>query len=147
MNIAEITVSGNLGQDPEIKEVNGTKVANFSIAVNENNKDRNGEAQEKVHWFNVEAWDGKNDSGVVTNVIEKHCTAGTTVYVRGFPKIDTYEKEGVTHKAFKIKIAGYASQIRLAGRKSEGGASETTTSKVKENAKKSKEPLDDSIPF
>ena len=35
MNFAQITISGNVGQAPEIKEVNGTKVANFSIAVNE----------------------------------------------------------------------------------------------------------------
>ena len=72
MNIAEITVSGNLGQAPEIKEVNGTKVANFSIAVNENYRDKSGERQSKTHWYNVEAWDGKSKdgkaSGVVTNI-------------------------------------------------------------------------------
>ena len=55
MNIAEITVSGNVGQAPEIKEVNGTKVANFSIAVNENYRDKSGEQQKKTHWYNVEA--------------------------------------------------------------------------------------------
>ena len=35
MNIAQITVSGNVGADPEIRDVNGTKVANLSVAVNE----------------------------------------------------------------------------------------------------------------
>ena len=42
MNIAEITVSGNIGQVPEIKDVNGVKVANFSVAVNENYRDKQG---------------------------------------------------------------------------------------------------------
>ena len=36
MNFAQITVSGNIGADPEVRDVNGTKVANFSVAVNEN---------------------------------------------------------------------------------------------------------------
>ena len=35
MNFAQITISGNVGQAPEIKEINGTKVANFSVAVKE----------------------------------------------------------------------------------------------------------------
>ena len=36
MNIQRITVSGNVGAAPEIKDVNGIKVANFSVAVNDN---------------------------------------------------------------------------------------------------------------
>ena len=40
MNLAQITVSGNVGQTPEIKTVGNTKVANFSIAVNENYKNK-----------------------------------------------------------------------------------------------------------
>ena len=67
MNIAQITVSGNIGQQPEIKEVNGTKVANFSIAVNEGYTTKSGEKVEKTHWYRCEAWDGKNGKGLVSN--------------------------------------------------------------------------------
>ena len=156
MNIAEITVSGNLGQAPEIKEVNGTKVANFSIAVNENYRDKTGEKQSKTHWYNVEAWDGKPKeikgkkvpSGVVTNIIEPHLNVGSTVYVRGFPQIDTYEQEGVKKKAFKIKIAGMSSQIRLAGSKPQDGANGTSQAQSKTPANGGKDTdLDDEIPF
>ncbi len=152
MNIAEITVSGNLGQAPEIKEVNGTKVANFSIAVNENYRDKSGERQSKTHWYNVEAWDGKSRdgkaSGVVTNIIEPHLNVGSTVYVRGFPQIDTYEQEGVSKKAFKIKIAGMSSQIRLAGSKPQDGANGTSQAQSKSPANGGKATdLDDEIPF
>ena len=51
MNLAQIMVSGNIGQQPEIKDVNGTKVANFSIAVNENYKTKSGEKKENTHWY------------------------------------------------------------------------------------------------
>ena len=156
MNIAEITVSGNVGQPPEIKEVNGTKVANFSIAVNENYRDKSGEQQSKTHWFNVEAWDGKPKekngkkipSGVVTKIIEPLVQKGSTLYVRGFPQIDTYEQEGVQKKAFKIKIAGMSSQIRLAGSKPQDGANGTSQVKSKTPANGGKDTeLDDEIPF
>ena len=45
------------GQQPEIRDVNGTKVANFSIAVNENYKTKSGEKKENTHWYRCEAWD------------------------------------------------------------------------------------------
>ena len=48
MNFAQITVSGNIGSDPEVREVNGTKVANLSIAVNENYTNKSGEKVEKA---------------------------------------------------------------------------------------------------
>lgn len=153
MNIAEITVSGNLGQAPEIKEVKGTKVANFSVAVNENYR-KDGEMVKNTHWFNVEAWDGKprdgKPSGVVTNIIEKHLHVGSTVYVRGFPQIDTWEDKetGQKRSGFKIKIAGPDSKIRLAGSKPEEGANDTAQGKSKSNTNGGGATnLDDEIPF
>ena len=152
MNIAEITVSGNLGQDPEIKPVNDTKVANFSVAVNENYTNKQGEKTSKTHWYNVEAWDGKprngKPSGVVTNIIEPHLKSGSTVFIRGFPQIDSYEQDGVQKKAFKIKIAGMSSMIRLAGSKPTEGANDTTQGKSKSNTNGGGATnLDDEIPF
>ena len=48
MNIAQITVSGNVGADPEIRMVNDTKVANLSVAVNEGYTNKQGEKVEKL---------------------------------------------------------------------------------------------------
>ena len=91
MNVSQITISGNVGQAPEIQEVNGTKVAKLSVAVNESYKTKSGEKVEKTHWFPVEAWDGIKGSGLVSNVIEKYVSAGYTVYIQGQPIIDSYE--------------------------------------------------------
>ena len=152
MNIAEITVSGNIGQVPEIKDVNGVKVANFSVAVNENYRDKQGESQKKTHWYNVEAWDGKSKdgkpSGVVTNIIQPHVGVGSTVYVRGFPQIDSWDDKetGQKRSGFKIKIAGMSSQIRLAGSKPENGANGSPKANSTPKGKKDLDGMDD-IPF
>lgn len=123
MNFAQITISGNVGQAPEIKEINGTKVANFSVAVNESYNTKSGEKVEKTHWYPIEAWDGSQGKGLVSNVIEKYLTVGTTVLVQGMPMIETYEKDGEKRKAFKIKLAGTGSTFRLTG----GAKKDTST--------------------
>ena len=123
MNFAQITVSGNIGADPEIRDVNGTKVANFSVAVNENYTNKAGEKVEKTHWYRCEAWDGGNGKGLVTNVIEPYLKKGSTVFVQGQPIIEEYEKDGQTQRSFKVKLAGAGSTFRLGsmGGQSEGG--------------------------
>ena len=120
MNFAQMTVSGNVGASPEIKDVNGTKVANFSVAVNENYKNKKGEKVENTHWYRIEAWDSNADGGLVSGVIEKFITAGTQVLVQGTPIVETYEKDGEKRTAFKLKLAGGNSTLRL-GSKSAGG--------------------------
>jgi len=137
MNIAQITVSGNVGADPEIRMVNDTKVANLSVAVNEGYTNKQGEKVEKTHWYRLEAWDGSNGKGLVSSVIEPYVKKGITVFAQGFPIIEEYEKEGVTHRSFKVKLAGAGSTFRLAGKASAEGSS----------APASKNDGDDDIPF
>ncbi len=123
MNIAQITVSGNVGADPEIRDVNGTKVANLSVAVNEGYTNKQGEKVEKTHWYRLEAWDGSNGKGLVSSVIEPYVKKGITVFAQGFPIIEEYEKDGVTMRSFKVKLAGAGSTFRLAGKASSEGSS------------------------
>ena len=155
MNIAKIQVSGNVGSDPEIREVGDTKVANFSVAVNENFTKSNGEKVEKTHWYTVEAWDGKNGSGIVSKIIQPHLKSGETVFLEGFPLIESYtDKEGVDKKAFKIKLAGFGSTFRLVGgKKSSTTDADTSTTGNQANGSTKKitvknlDELDDDIPF
>ena len=140
MNIQRIQVSGNVGAAPEIKDVNGTKVANFSVAVNDNYTDKSGKKVEQTSWYRIEAWDGKN-GGLVSGVIEKYLDAGQTVYIEGIPVQETYEKDGQTQRSFKIKLAGPQSLFRMIGKKSDASASDTPP--PANDDKK----LDDDIPF
>ncbi len=49
---------GNLGHDPDVADAGSVRVANFSIAVNEQWKDRDGEKQERVEWIRCVAFAG-----------------------------------------------------------------------------------------
>jgi len=143
MNIAQITVSGNVGADPEINDVNGTKVANFSIAVNENYKDKSGNKVENTHWFRVEAWDGKQ-GGLVSNIIEPYVKKGSTVLIQGFPTQEKYtDKDGNEKRSFKVKLAGAGSLLRMASRSDNASNDEGQP----QGNTKTKEELDDNIPF
>ena len=139
MNIQRITVSGNVGAAPEIKDVNGIKVANFSVAVNDNYTDKSGNKVENTSWYRIEAWDGKN-GGLVSGVIEKYLGAGQMVYIEGIPVQETYEKDGQTQRSFKVKLAGPQALFKLVGRKSDDSTTGTPTP-VKDPK------LEDDIPF
>lgn len=49
-------IIGRIGNEPELKEVGDNTVLNVSIAYNNSYKDKQGEKQEKTHWFQVSFW-------------------------------------------------------------------------------------------
>jgi single-strand DNA-binding protein len=56
-SLNKVLLIGRLGRDPEIKYTpNGAPVAKFSIATEENFKDKSGEKQKRVEWHQVVAW-------------------------------------------------------------------------------------------
>ncbi|MBT8188839.1 MAG: single-stranded DNA-binding protein [Bacteroidia bacterium] len=76
--INKVTLIGNLGKDPEVRTLeNGTSVARFSVATNENYRDRNNEWQTITEWHNVVAWRNLADRAV------RDLKKGSLVYVEG----------------------------------------------------------------
>jgi single-strand DNA-binding protein len=76
--INKVTLVGNLGKDPEVRKLeSGASVAKFSVATNENYKDKNGEWQTVTEWHNVVAWRALADRA------ERDLKKGTLVYVEG----------------------------------------------------------------
>lgn len=86
----KVQLIGNLGKDPEIITLeNGSKLAKFSLATNENNKDKNGEKQSKTEWHNLIAWNK------TAELIEKYVTKGKEIAIEGKLSNKSYEdKEG-----------------------------------------------------
>jgi len=77
MSNADITVTGNVTADPELKfAANGNARLSFSIASNKRFQ-VNGEWQEETSFFNVVAWRGIAE--MAANVLEK----GTPVVIKG----------------------------------------------------------------
>jgi single-strand DNA-binding protein len=86
----KVQLIGNLGKDPEIITLeNGSKLAKFSLATNENYKDKNGEKQSRTEWHNLIAWNK------TAELIEKYVTKGKEIAIEGKLSNKSYEdKEG-----------------------------------------------------
>jgi single-strand DNA-binding protein len=76
--INKVILVGNLGKDPEVRHLEGgTKVATFSVATNENYKDKAGEWQTVTQWHNIVAWRGGAE------IAERRLKKGSLVYIEG----------------------------------------------------------------
>jgi single-strand DNA-binding protein len=89
----KVMVIGNLGKDPETKNVNGQTLCKFSVATTEYWKDKAGAKQERTEWFRVTTW------GKLAENCGKYLAKGRRVYVEGKLQTSTYEKDGQTHYA------------------------------------------------
>lgn len=85
-----ITIVGNIGRDPEIRESNGRKFAKFSVAVRKFKPDANGN---KDDWFNVTAF------GREAEYVENYAAKGNKVAVSGRVELNTYTKKDGTSGA------------------------------------------------
>jgi len=80
---------GNLGKDPEVKEINGTPLAKFSMATTEYYKNKNGEKVEDTQWHNLAAW------GNLATRAEKLLRKGDRVAIDGRLRYHSYnDKDG-----------------------------------------------------
>lgn len=76
--VNKVILIGNLGKDPEIKFFdNGGAVGKFSVATNENYKDKSGEWQTKTEWHDVVVWNKSAERA------EKSLKKGMMVFVEG----------------------------------------------------------------
>ena len=72
-----VQLIGHVGQEPEIKNLESGRVANFTIATNENYTNTKGEKVEQTEWHRVSAW------GKTVVIIEKLLTKGSHVAIEG----------------------------------------------------------------
>ncbi len=87
MSLNKCMIIGNLGRDPEMRYTpSGQAVTQFTVAVNRNYKDQQGERQEETEWFRVVAW------GQQAEFAAEYLRKGAKVYVEG--RIQTRQWEG-----------------------------------------------------
>ena len=108
-SVNKVFLIGRTGKDPEVKEVNGTTVAKFSLATSENWKDKDGNKKEATEWHNIVIW------GKLCDVVRKYVKKGDLLYVEGKIRTDKYEKDGVTRYTTNIVV----DQLTMLGSKSE----------------------------
>lgn len=98
-NLNRVQIIGRLGKDPEKKSTkNGSIFVVFSVAVNRNWKNHEGEWRKETDWFNVEAW-GKLGENCV-NLLSK----GRLVFLEGRLRTSRYDHEGETRYFTKVVL-------------------------------------------
>lgn len=99
-SMQQLTIIGYLGKDPEMRYVrDGSAVANFSVAVTENWKDRStGEPREHTEWFDCSAF------GRTGEVVGEFLHKGSLVHLVGKLKTRSYEKDGVKRYATDVRV-------------------------------------------
>lgn len=78
-----LIIGGNVGNVKDLKDVNGDKVLNFSIAV-DNGKDKNGEKRDPT-WFDCALWGRRAES------LAPYITKGSKLMLSGRPGARAHE--------------------------------------------------------
>ena len=133
---------GNVGKQPEIKHLdNGTTIASFSLAVNQDYKDKQGNEVKQVEWINLVAF------GKIAEIIEKFVKKGDPLHIESKVKTRKWEdKEGNTRYTTEFIINDI---IMLGGKQSDSNNSQKDmleNVEVNENFTSSNDNSDD-LPF
>jgi single-strand DNA-binding protein len=129
----KIQIIGHLGKDAEIKEYNGKKVMNYSVAHTEKYT-KDGVQQTKTIWVDCSQWSEKT-------AVAQYLKKGTQVYVEGIPEVRTWESNGKHGATLQVRVIA----VNLLGSKQESQSNHTQTPVTQEEPTRY-EPVDD-LPF
>ncbi|HEU4572615.1 MAG TPA: single-stranded DNA-binding protein [Candidatus Limnocylindrales bacterium] len=88
MSLNKAMIIGNLGRDPEMRYTpSGQAVTQFTVAVNRNYRDQQGEWQEETEWFRVVAW------AQLAERTAEYLRKGRKVYVEGRLQTRSWEDQ------------------------------------------------------
>ena len=145
LGLNNVQIIGNLGGSPEMKYVNNSDhVVNFSVAVNERWKNRNGDPQERTTWLRIVAFNG------LGSACAEFLKRGDPVYVEGRLQIREYEDKDQNPRT---SVEVVASRVRfLGGPANPGDEKHPTPGRPRNNAGTSAAPstdnrVDDDVPF
>jgi single-strand DNA-binding protein len=145
LGLNNVQIIGNLGGAPEMKYVNNNDhVVNFSVAVNERWKNRNGDSQERTTWLRIVAFNG------LGSACAEFLKRGDPVYVEGRLQIREYEDKDNNPRT-SVEIV--ASRVRfLCGPANSADEKHPTPGRPRNNAATSAAPstdtrVDDDVPF
>lgn len=145
MNIA--TIMGRIGQNPQIREVRGTKFASFSVATSKRYTKGNGEKVETTTWHRIKG------IGKICETIERSVVKGAEVFIVGEIENGSYEKDGQKINTSEIVIGNMGSLIRVlsdGGKKPQSQGEPLPGDKLpptRTDHSEKDDKLDDSVPF
>ena len=110
----KVLLIGNAGKDAELRYLSsGTAKAEFSLAVNRNTRNQEGNWEEQTEWFNIVLWRDAAERQA------QYITKGKLLYVEGRFQTRSWDNDqGV--KQYRTEVIAERVQI-LERRSSEGG--------------------------
>lgn len=114
MDFNQCSFIGNLGRDPETRySPSGDAICNFTLAVTEKWKTKDGEAKERTEWVRVVAYKK------LAEICDKYLAKGKAVFVQGRMQTREWQdKEGV--KRYTTEIV--ADTLKMLGGSPGGGS-------------------------
>jgi len=142
-----VELIGRLGRDVEYRTMNsGDQVANFSLAVSEKYKDRDGQKQEKTEWISCVCFDER-----INKILRQYVKKGDLIrFVGRFQTRKWQDNQGIDK--YKTEVVGqkFRTELTLLG----GGNSQNQSNqdggfpqKTNDQGGFSNNDLDDEIPF
>lgn len=117
MSVNKVFLLGQVGRDPEVKEIGGAKYATFSLATSESYKDKNGERQTNTEWHTIVCW--RNTA----EVVERYVTKGMQLFVEGQLRTRSWE-DGEGKMRYVTEIV--AKEVQFVGKKGSSEQKQTT---------------------
>ena len=119
IGVNKVILIGRTGADTEIKYTSsGKAVANFSLAINDSFKNKDGEQTERVEWVRCVAWER------LAEVCGEFLTKGKQAYAEGRLRRDDEDREGNQRTVSEVAVR----QLRLLGGPGNGnGKAEQST--------------------
>lgn len=117
--VNKVILVGTLGQDPEVRYMQGNKaVANLSLATNESWRDKQtGEQKEKTEWHRVVLF------GKLAEVAGEYLKKGAQVYIEGQLRTRKWtDQAGVERYTTEI-VVGQNGRMQMLGGRQDGGSS------------------------
>ena len=104
-----ITIVGNLGRDPEMRNLpSGDTIADFSVATTERRRGSDGQLHDQTTWFRVSAF------GKLAETACQYLRKGSYVYVDGtLVQRDYIDREGQQRQTLEVR----ARELRMLDRK------------------------------
>lgn len=114
MSVNKVILVGRLGRDPETRYMpSGDAVTNFSIATDEQWRDRNGERQTRTEWHNITLF------GKLGEIASQYLRKGSQVFIEGRIQSRKYNgKDGIERIAYDI----IGSEMKMLGSRNDGGS-------------------------
>jgi single-strand DNA-binding protein len=98
-SVNKVILIGRAGKDPEIRSsASGVMVANLTMATNDNQKDAQGNWQERTEWHNLVAF--KRTAEIIRDYVKK----GSKLYIEGKIQTRSWDDKETKQKRYFTEI-------------------------------------------